>query len=453
MRFALLFLLAFAIPLRAEPPKNVIFLIADDLGSEVGCYGDPLAKTPNIDALAKAGTRFTHAFASVSSCSPSRATMLTGLPSHQCGQYGLAHATHHFQSFDKTKSIPGILNLAGYKTAVIAKLHVSPKEVYPFQQELGGRIDRDVEAMAAIAKKFIQECNGKPFFLHVGFHDPHRAAKGFGNESKMPATIPKTVFDPKAIKVPFFLPDHPEVRADLADYYESVARLDYGIGLMRKVLEETNVADNTLIVFLSDNGIPFPGAKTTLYDPGVRLPLIALKPGQKPGIVNDMLVSFTDLAPTVLDWCGLSKPDAMLGHSFLLYLEQEPQEGWQEVFGSHQFHEVTMYYPMRMVRTAKYKLILNLAHDLEYPTASDLWGSPSWQSVLYHKDVMLGERSTSAYLHRPKEELFDLAKDPHELKNRIDDADFANVRDQLRAKLATWRKATNDPWLIKDLHE
>jgi len=439
--------------LQAQGPKNVVFLVADDLGLEVGCYGDIAAKTPNIDALAKAGTRFTHGFASVSSCSPSRSTMLTGQPTHQNGMYGLAHGTHHFQSFAKTKSLVGILNTAGYQTGVLAKLHVAPKEVYPFQHELPAGGGRNGEAIAQAARKFINDCQGQPFFLHVGFTDPHRAAKGFGNDGKLPASIPKAKFDPKSLPLPYHLPNLPEVRQDLAEYYESVARLDHNIGLLRKVLDDTKSADKTLIVFLSDNGIPFPGAKTNLYDAGVRLPLIVVKPGQKAGVVNDMLVSWTDLAPTVLDWCGLSKPDAMPGRSFLAHIEAPARNGWDEVYGSHQFHEVTMYYPMRMVRTAKHKLIVNLAAGLEYPHAGDLWGSPSWQSVLSRQEKMMGRRSVDAYLHRPREELYDLKLDANELINRIGDSEYASVRDELRLKLAAWRKATNDPWDIKDKHE
>jgi N-sulfoglucosamine sulfohydrolase len=212
------------------------------------------------------------------------------------------------------------------------------------------------------------------------------------------------------------------------------------------------------VIFVSDNGIPFPGAKTTLYDSGVHLPMIVRKPGQKPTTCGAM-ASFTDVAPTVLDWCGVKpapvgKKDAPLsGRSLLPVLEQEKPAGWDVVYGSHQFHEVTMYYPMRMVRTRTHKYILNLAHPLDFPSASDLWGSDMWQGVLKRGDTMMGQRSVSAYVKRPKEELYDLAADPNELKNLAADPASTKVLDDLRAKLADWRKRTNDPWLIKDRHE
>ena len=136
MRWIISLLLFLPAAAYAEAKKNVVLLIADDLGMQVGCYGDKLAQTPNIDALAKAGTRFTNGFASVSSCSPSRATILTGLPTHQCGQYGLAHATHNAHTFRTVQSVPRLLQAAGYRTGVISKLHVQPAEVYPWDKEM-----------------------------------------------------------------------------------------------------------------------------------------------------------------------------------------------------------------------------------------------------------------------------------------------------------------------------
>lgn len=459
MRLLLSLALALALALPAPAaPKNVVLLVADDLGMEVGCYGDKVAKTPNIDALAKTGTRFTHGFASVSSCSPSRATLLTGMPTHQCGQYGLAHSVHNQHTFDWVKGLPALLAPAGYRSGVIAKLHVQPKESYPFDAELPGN-GRNPVQIAAQAKKFVADCGEKPFFLLVGFTDPHRAPKGFGNDGKFPPGVAAVKFDPKALPVPYHLPDTAEVRAELAEYYESVSRMDQGVGMVLKVLEDAKQLDNTLVIFVSDNGIPFPGAKTTLYDAGIHLPVIVRKPGQKPGVTCDAMASFTDVAPTILDWCAVKPPAGnknappMTGRSLLPVLETEKADGWDTVFASHQFHEVTMYYPMRAVRTRTHKYILNLAHPLEYPFASDLWGSDMWQGVLKRGDKFMGTREVKSFLHRPKEELYDLTADPHELKNLAADPASAIVLGELRAKLTDWRKKTNDPWLVKDAHE
>jgi N-sulfoglucosamine sulfohydrolase len=437
--------------LAAEPArKNVVLLVADDLGMEVGCYGDKAARTPNIDALARAGTRFTHGFASVSSCSPSRAAILTGLPTHQSGQYGLAHDTHNFHTFRNVQSLPRLLKPAGYRTGVIAKLHVQPPEVYPWDAEVRAN-GRNGAVIAAEAKKFIEASGDKPFFLLVGFTDPHRARRGFDSQNPLRG-MPTFTFDPKALPLPYHVPDQPEARADLADYYGSVSRLDFGVGAVLDVLNQTKHDADTLVVFLSDNGMPFPGAKTTLYDAGVHLPLVVRAPGGK-AAVNDAMVSWTDVAPTVLDWAGVKPPAAMLGKSLLPLLGHEGAKDRDVIYGSHQFHEVTMYYPMRMVRTRTHKLIVNLAHELPVPSASDLYNSDTWQGILRRNDSMVGKRPREMFEHRPREEFFDLAKDPDELKNVAGDAAYADVLKDLRTKLKAWQVATRDPWLVKDTHE
>jgi N-sulfoglucosamine sulfohydrolase len=448
--FVLLLMLGFTA--EAADRKNVVVLVADDLGLQVGCYGDTQAKTPHLDTLAKQGTRFAKAFASVASCSPSRATMLTGLPTHQNGQYGLAHATHNQHAVASVKSLPGLLSAAGYRTGVLGKLHVLPKEVFAFDEVIndGGR---NPVSMVEKTEAFITKAGDKPFFLWLGYTDPHRAAKGFANENKYPASVPKVVFDPKTLKLPYHLPDNAETRAEWAEYYQSVSRLDHGVGLILKLLDDKKLAENTLVVFLSDNGVPFPGAKTTLYDSGVHLPLLIRKPGQKAGVVSDAMASWTDLAPTVLDWCGVKPDAAMQGRSLLPILDEPNPKGWDTVYGSHQFHEVTMYYPMRMVRTRTHKLLMNLAHPLEYPFASDLWDSDMWQSVLKQKLATMGEREVKAFVQRPKLELYDLVADPKELKNLADDPKHTDVRKQLEADLLKWQQATKDPWLIKQKHE
>ncbi|HLW67994.1 MAG TPA: sulfatase [Gemmataceae bacterium] len=446
---ALAISLALAADGRAQNPRrNVVFLIADDLGLDLGCYGNKVIQTPNIDALAANGTRFSNAFACVSSCSPSRATLYTGMQSHSCGQYGLAHATHNAYTFRQVQSLPRILKAAGYRSGIVAKVHVQPKEVYPWDEEIPGN-GRNVPLMAEQARKFIQDSGDKPFLLVMGYTDPHRAAKGFGNAVK---GVPDITYNPAKVELPYHLPDQPDCRADLADYYRSATRLDYGIGLLMKVLKELKHEDDTLVIFLSDNGIPFPGAKTTLYDAGLHLPLIIHAPGRKPGVCNGM-ASYTDIAPTILDWMGQKQPAAMQGRSLLPILEQENPAGWDEVFGSHQFHEITMYYPMRMIRTRNHKYILNLAHELPFPTAQDLYDGLTWQGILKRGDTMLGQRTMAQYLHRPKEELYDLRTDPSELKNLADDPKQAETLADLRKRLKTWQEKTQDPWLVKYVHE
>jgi N-sulfoglucosamine sulfohydrolase len=437
-----------AAPQERPAKRNVLFIVADDLGLDLGCYGS-FVRTPNLDRLAQNGTRFTHSFATVASCSASRAVILTGLYTHSNGQYGHAHHPYNFHTFAAVRSLPKVLRESGYRTGVLGKLHVNPPAVYTFDVEKPGG---DVTGIAEEARKFFAEAGEKPFFLHVGFHEPHRAGKGFGNERAK--GVPPERYEPKDVRLPYFLPDIPEAREEIAEYAQAVSRMDRGVGLVLDALREAKQEANTLVVFLSDNGIPFPGAKTTQYEAGLRLPLLISSPAAKRrGTVTSAMVNWADLAPTALDWAGVKAPVEMPGRSILPVLEEEAPKGWDTVFGSHVFHETQMYYPMRTIRTRTHKLILNLAHPLEFPFASDLFASKTWQAVRSQGLKMMGERSVAAYVHRAREELFDLEKDPNELVNLAGDPKQADVLADLRTRLKEWQEKTKDPWLSKYTYE
>jgi N-sulfoglucosamine sulfohydrolase len=454
MRRFFLVLLAALLPTVAQAQtkaKNVILIVADDLGMQVGSYGDPVCKTPNLDALAKRGVRFTRAYATVSSCSPSRASIYTGLFSHQNGQYGLQHAVHKQECFAWVLSLPNLLRSAGRWTGLIGKFHVGPDAVFPWDRLITQGKSRDPEWFAKKVREFIKEADKKPFFLVVAFDDPHRAAKGFGNEPF--AKDPKEVkYDPKKVKLPYYLPDCDDARQDWAEYLQSISRLDRGVGVIMEILQEAGLLEDTIIIFISDNGPPFAGSKTTLYEPGIHLPLIMAGPGIPAGKTSDALVSYIDLTPTILDIAGAKMPaykqTKIIGKSLMPIARGDDTKGHEAVFASHQFHEITNYYPMRSIVTDKFKLIVNLEPELTYPFASDLWGSPSWQYVRTHKLKMMGERSVESYLHRPREELYDLTSDPRELKNLAADPDHAKTLSNLRERLRAWQVETTDPWTI-----
>lgn len=432
-------------------PRNVVLMIGDDHGLQVGCYGDKVIRTPGMDRLAAAGTRFARAFAAVSSCSPSRSVMFTGQFNHTNGQYGLAHATHNFYCRPGVPSLPNLLAMAGYRTAIVGKHHVNPPKTFAFAETLPG--GQGARGLAEVACKFIARPHDKPFFLLVGFREPHRAQKGFGNPAKGTGAE-KFEYDPQEIPVPSWLPDTPETREDLADYYQAIGRLDEGIGMILDSLKETGQDQNTLVIYVSDNGPPWPGAKTTLYDPGIHLPLIVSAPDQKRrGVVSEAMVSFVDIAPTILAWARIEPPRGMFGRPVLPILDEDKPTGWDVVYGSHSFHEVTMYYPMRMIRTRQYKYILNLAWPLEMPLASDLYDSITWQGVLKGGVTDYGRRSVQDLLHHPKEELYDLHKDPGETRNLAGEPAMKDVLERMRTELKAWQEKTDDPWLVKYTHE
>lgn len=434
---------------------NVLLLIGDDHGlSHLGCYGNSVIKTPNLDYLAQEGVRFTNAFTTVASCSPSRSTIYTGLFTHTNGQYGLQHATHNQQTFRWVKSVSSILNKQGYHTGVIGKVHVQPEEIYPFQEVIseGLKGNRDVWTMAEKAWEFFSAYPEKPFFLVMGYSDPHR--DWISSNKVIYPNVQKIKYNPDDVIVPPFLPDMPEVRQELADCYESVSRLDQGIGFILDNLRKSSRDKNTLIIYVSDNGIPFPGAKTTLYDAGIHLPMIISAPSlKKRGGVNNAMVSFIDIVPTILDWTDSPAPYELPGHSLLPILEEENPSGWDTIYASHQFHEITMYYPMRAIRTRKYKYILNIAYKLDFPFASDLYNSQTWQGILQRKDVKMGVKDVETYVHRPKEELFDLETDPNETNNVANDTRYKDILNDLRKRLREFQERTKDQWILKYKYE
>ena len=465
---------------------NIVLVVADDLGPDLGCYGNDAIHTPNIDRLASQGVRLRNAFCTTASCSASRSVILTGLYNHANAQYGHEHSFHHFRTYDNLKSLPVLLAEVGYRTARIGKLHVGPESVYRFDVALPGGARSPVQ-MAENCKEFVSARDDRPFFLYYCTADPHRSGArvaddphrpdAFGNRPQGYPGVEAITYEPDDVHVPAFLPDTPTCRAELAQYYQSVSRVDQGVGRLVEVLREAGTIHNTLIVFTSDHGIAFPGAKTTLYEPGMVVPMIVAGPGiERRGQWCDAMVSLVDITPMLLDAAGAlpdeanaddakadaenlevakaesAKPDAakLHGRSFLAALNEEKPDGWDEVFASHTFHEITMYYPMRCVRTRQYKLIWNIAHGLPYPFASDLWEAPTWQDVYQRgPDALYGRRTIRAYIHRPKFELFDLESDPDETTNLADDPRYADVLQSMQGRIKEHQNRTSDPWILK----
>lgn len=485
MKFLLL-LIGFSATALAQSPSavrpNFVLIVGDDHDrSAVGCYGSQ-ARTPHLDYLAKEGVRFTRAYATTASCSPSRSTLLGGRHSHNTGQYGLAHATHHFRSHEELKTLPALLRDVGYATARIGKYHVAPASAYAFDQALGEDGSNPVR-MAEKCAGFLETNRTKPFFLYFCPTDPHRTgsqpglpydANPHGNRSGGHEGVRETVYGMDSLRVPYFLPDAPETKAELAQYYQSVSRLDQGVGRLLDLLKENGLWENTIIIYLSDNGMPVPGAKTTHYEPGVCLPLIVRNPfSRQKNQICDELVSWVDVAPTLLDFAGTNpvvignaaRPkgggeygergptDYFHGKSWRPYFDNPTTFRADTVFLSHTFHEVTMYYPMRSVVTKQYKLIWNVAHELPFPFAADLWRSATWQSFLKSSKTQYGPRSRQAYVQRPEFELYDLQTDPEERVNLVGNRKYEAVYAKLLASLKNFQEYTNDPWRVKWVHE
>lgn len=433
-------------------------MIADDLGKQLGCYGATKIRTQHIDKLASEGTRFDGAFASTASCSGSRSVIYSGLHTHQNGQYGLAHDRHHFMTFDHVETAPALLADHGYLTGIIGKVHVGPPAVYPWEvREENG--SRDGAMMADRASVFFEHArhDKKPFFLTIGFIDPHRdsSRSGFGNYERYDERIQAADYKASDVDVPTFLNDSSGARLEFAEYYNSISRLDQGVGMVLSRLTEAGLLSNTLIIFLSDNGPPFVNSKTTLYEAGVNLPLIVKSPEALPGIVSTNMVSYVDILPTILDWTKHPKTNdnRRLGRSLLPILsEPSPIPGWDCVFGSHTFHEVTNYWPTRFMRNRRYKYHRNIAWRLDFPFTADLYGSLTWEDIrnASTQPLMIGSRPLKKYFFRPPEELYDMDADSNEVHNLAGDPKHEEILKEMRRALEEWQRRTEDPWLYRD---
>ena len=492
LAFAVVFVLTQLATTQLAPGRNIVLFVTDDQSPDTGAYGNAAIKTPHLDSLAADGTLFTHAFATTASCSASRSVILSGLHNHANGQYGHQHDFHKFASWENLQTLPVLLGRHGYRTAQIGKYHVAPEEVYRFETYLRGNT-RNAPQMAEQCREFIGAEDDRPFFLYFATSDPHRGG-GVDKTSSMPhkpdlfgnkpnrgahAGVDEVFYRPEEVVVPKFLPDTPTCREEIAQYYQSISRIDQGVGKLVEILKQADKYEDTLIVFTSDHGMAFPGGKTTVYEGGLRVPFIVYHPdAENRGIKSDAMISHIDITPSLLDFAGawdrekrapLAKlivpaakskdnqgklPKRLHGRSWLPALGKPHIEGWDEIGASHTFHEIQMYYPMRVVRDRKYKLIWNIAHPLPYPFASDLWAAATWQTQWAKgKQAPYGQKTVGEYIQRPQFELYDIENDPHESTNLALETSHAPTLERYKEKLKTFQQQTGDRWMIKWKYE
>lgn len=403
---------------------NILWLIADDLGDrDLGCYGHPSIRTENLDRLAGRGVRFDSAFVTTSSCSPSRASVFTGKYPHATGAEDL-----HVPLPEGQKILPAHLSALGYYTANVGKLHLGPHAAAQFD-----RVEDSLGAWQAVLE---QRPDGKPFFLAVGFNDPHRPYA--------PGAIPDPT-SPDNVLVPPYLADTPETRQDLAYYYDYVTRMDREIGRIVSRIDSLGLTGNTLVVFFSDNGMPFPRAKTSCYDSGVRVPMIVSRPGHLPqGQTSRALVSTVDLAPSTLALLGREAPDEMQGLDLSRLFLEPAADGREYVFTERNWHNIDDH--IRSARDSRYKYIRNFFPRQMTPLASDLMSSPSYGSLLELRDLnrLTREQMRLFMVPRAGEELYDTRSDPWEFVNLAGDPRYAAELERLRAECERWTAETGD---------
>jgi arylsulfatase A-like enzyme len=430
----------------ADKRPNVLFALADDWAwPHAGVYGDKVVQTPTFDRVAKEGVLFSHAFSVTPSCTASRAAILTGQTSHRLEESGNLWSTLQ----KKFECYPDLLESAGYHVGL------SGKGWGPGDFMVSGRTRNPAGPSFKDFETFLKSVpDGKPFCFWLGHRDPHRPyVKGSGAAAGL---------KPADVFVPPYLPDTPEVRGDICDYYFAVQRYDRDVGKILDLLEKAGKLDNTIVIMTGDNGWPFPRGKANLYDAGTRQPLAVRWPAKvKGGQTSDAYISFQDFAPTFLEAAGLKPTSAMTGKSFLDVLTTGKSAiNRDRVFVERERHanvrKGDLGYPARAIRTREFLFIRNF-HPERWPAGDpELWkavgpfgdidGGPSKDVVVNGKDdPKVGKFFELACGKRPAEELYDLAKDPYQMTNVAERPEYAETRKKLRAELDAWMKDTADP--------
>ena len=434
---------------RAEQP-NILLFTADDLHAEsLGVYGGrPMDLTPNLDAFAAESMLFSKAHVNVAICAPCRAVIATGRYSHRSGAMGFMPAR------EDVPDIVTTLRAAGYHTGILGKVgHSTPKKSmhwdYQFDQKALGN-GRNPELYYQRCQTFLKECKAakKPFYFMVNSHDPHRP---YCNPDKLTngAAMPSRVYSPKEVDVPGFLPDLPGVRAELATYLNSTRRLDDTFGKVMQALEESGEADNTLVLFITDNGIAVPFAKCNSWFHSSHSPLLARWPGVvKPGTRDDKhFVSVVDFFPTFVEATGAEGPTGLDGRSFTSLLKGETQEGRELVFTQIDSKAGGAAVPMRCVQNAEFGYIYNPFSDGKYWYRNNNEGRTMAAMNEAAKTNPAIQARVDLFRYRVPEEFYDLKNDPDCLRNLIGNPAHAERIKSLQAKLVAQMKRTEDPML------
>ncbi len=423
----------------AQKP-NIIIIMADDLDSkQLSCYGGRNLTTKNIDALAKDGMKFNQMIASETMCVPTRASLFTGLYPMRHGSF----QNHKSVYNDSMKSVCHYLGNQGYTVALTGKNHsTKPESVFPFKILKGFEPNcvapTDDYELDDI-KKFIIQKNQKPYCLFIMSINPH---------------APWTMGDPSEFNVDkLILPPHwvdtKEVRVEFTKYLAELRRLDNQVGDVIKLLKETGQDKNTIVMFLGEQGPQFPGGKWTLYDNGQRSSMIVKWPGKvKPNTQTEAIAQYEDITPTLVAIAGGKPVNGLDGKSFLPVLLGKSNTGRDYAYGIHNNIPEGPPYPIREIRDAKYKLLLNLTPEKNYhikymmnPNKKDSY----WMGWLKVAETSADAKFlTDRIVKKPAVEFYDLQKDPYELKNLASDVSYKKKIENYTAKLKQWMKQQGD---------
>ena len=456
MKSILFIFLCFSLSLQAAP-VNLLIITVDDMSADsVGAFGCKIpGTTPNIDRLAGQSLSFAHAHVTVGNCMPGRNVMFSGLISHNNKVEGFYQV--------KNPGWPHLVDLmkeSGYFTGIRGKAsHSTPYQPYAWDINLDTLPDGAKAHMKDAQSYGISTAHGiamakavsKPFCLSVNVSDPHKpfwsVVKGGGKDPHVPSRI----FTAGEVPIPGFLFDDAKVREELALYYSSVRRADDCVGEILKALDASGQADNTVVMFLSDHGMPLPFAKTQLYHHSTHTPWMVRWPGVTQGGAVDgkHMISAVDMLPTLLDIVGAKHPAKLDGRSFLPLIQGKKQIGRDQVFKEYNENAGASRDPMRAVQTKRYLYIFNPWSNRERVFATATTGTVTYRRLvaLAKQDKRLAKR-LNLYKYRVPEELYDISNDPDCLHNLIDESRHQAALPSLRSELEGWMKRTKDPMLV-----
>ncbi len=425
----LLFIL-FHVESKSQGRPNFVIIIGDDISwNDLGCYGHPTLKSPNIDQLAGEGIKFTNAYLTASSCSPSRCSIISGRYPHNTG------AAELHTPLEGMPTLPGELKKSGYYTASAGKWHLGPNTKVDFDLvvEKGNGPGGEEQWVRVLQER----PKDKPFFLWFASFDAHRPWQ---------ADDLNTPHNPSESMIPPYLVDALGTRQDLASYYNEIQRLDFHVGKVRRELEKQEVLENTVIIVMADNGRPFPRSKTRVYDSGMKTPFVVYWPkGQQgEGLDSKSLISVIDIAPTFLQLASVKAGPSFQGISFVPTLKNVSKIHRKYVFAEHNWHDYEAH--ERMIRTADFMYVVNNRPQFSNQGPADSNRSPAYndlKEVRNHGELTAAQADVFA-TPRAREELFDCNVDPQQLTNIASMEKYSGKLNELRSVMDQWIKETGD---------
>jgi N-sulfoglucosamine sulfohydrolase len=450
-RFIALLLLSFSCSLIQAGTPNLLVITVDDMSCDSAGVFDGVIPdlTPHMDQLASDGLRFKMAHVQVGNCYPSRNVMFSGQYPHSSGVEGFYQVQNDYPVFCD------VMQKAGYFTAIRGKVsHSTPYQPYPWDADLTIKEDGKKEHIKDVASYGTSLTRGidlakegnKPFAININISDPHKPFWFDGDPHGV-----SRIYTAEESPIPGFLFDDPVVRDELALYYTSVRRADDALGAILEALQESGQEENTIVVFLSDHGMPLPFAKTQLYHHSTRTPLIIRWPGVvTPGTVDDEhMVSAIDFLPTFCEMIDTSLPDNQQGSSFLPLLQGKSQADRDVVFKEYNENAGGKRNPMRGVQTPQYLYLFNPWSDGDDVMRTATQGTKTYKRMqeLAATSEQIRKR-LDLFEHRVVEELYDVQEDPDCLINLIDSKEHHSALEKLRAQLETWMHDTDDHALV-----